>query len=584
MPTRSKNILTSKRIEGSELIEDFLKLAAKNGGETKYGYVHRESIESGRNLIHAKYHPKFIKKQKDLNEYGSIQQLKDLCEIYQSSIHIHNDAHKLISSNSSECPKGISLISGKEILSNGRLDIENIQFRIIDTSTNLLKEGDICIRRLVGNDSNLKCAEVSHDIDILPVASANNVLVLRFKSDIISIDREITLEYLRSEQAIEWLKNQGMALEVNWAILKELPVPLFDNDLRNAFRSLKEASKQFDEWRKMAEESRNSLFKSKSAKDSRLFLLSTGREARQREEAAKLIDNFDYRIRTRLPHPIAYRWRTVKSSHENLEGYKDILECAEVTICYLAHIAIILAQHKQISIGHIKNVMATRFIKTGHGTNFGDWVAILREVRDSKKFNALTGYIPFYEILKFLETKEVDLALQTLSDLRNDDSHGRSPKGHDIPKKYKKAIENLEILLKGAEFASEYPLRYIEDTKRDTFKKTTSYSYRDLMGDHPLVPIQSSHTSEPEVEKGSLYLVDRDENLYLLRSFLSRRQCPECGTWATFYFDSYIKNKDTVTIKSMEHNHTTQDSNIASILREVGFLSTIQQESKSNDK
>ena len=104
------------------------------------------------------------------------------------------------------------------------------------------------------------------------------------------------------------------------------------------------------------------------------------------------------------------------------------------------------------------------------------------------------------------------------------------------------------------------------------------------MGDHPLVPIHSSHTNEPEVEKGSLYLVDRDENLYLLRPFLTRRQCPECGTWATFYFDSYTKNKDTVTIKSMEHNHTTQDSNIASILREVGFLSTIQQESKPNDK
>ncbi|MGB3201259.1 MAG: hypothetical protein WBA99_10170, partial [Nodosilinea sp.] len=99
-----------------------------------------------------------------------------------------------------------------------------------------------------------------------------------------------------------------------------------------------------------------------------------------------------------------------------------------------------------------------------------------------------------------------------------------------------------------------------------------TYSYRDLMGDHPLVPIKTAQTTEPELEAGSLYLVDRDGKLYLLRPLLSRRQCPECGTWATFYIDAYKKNSDTVNLKSMEHGHIAPDPSVAPIFRDWGVL------------
>lgn len=553
----------------SEVIKDFQKLIKQGGGETKYGYIYRESIEPGEKLTYEKYHPDLLQRQKEIGEYGSVQKLKDICEIRLRHIHTTNDASKLLPGDS---PQGIPLISSREILADGSLNLENTRYEVVDSSTVLLEPGDICLRKILGSaDSRLKFSEIT--LEMPPLAASDNVVVLRLKPEVSPENRELVLAYLGSEFAIEWLSAQGMSIHLYPSLLGELPVPLFDDDLRNAFQSLNEAARQFDEWQKAAKDARSSLFKSSSAKDSRLFLLTVGRTARQRQEAAKLIDDFDYRARTRLPHPIAYRWRTVKSSYADLEGYIGVLECAEVSISYLAHIAIILAQHKSIPIQHLNTEMSERLTNKQHGTNFGDWVSILRQIRASKEFRALTGHIPFYEVLKFLET-EADSALQRLSKSRNDLAHNRGPKGSDIPKAYKTALEDLEVLLKSAEFVSEYPLRYIEETKRDSIKKVTSYSYRDLMGDHPLVPIQTGQTSEPELEAGSLYLVDRDEKLYLLRPLLSRRQCPVCGVWATFYLDSYRKNGDITILKSMEHGHTAEDAEVTSIFKDWSILSS----------
>ena len=554
--------------EGKELeiTQDFARLAKQGGGATQYGFVYRENIEPGEKLNFQKYHPELLRRQGEIREYGGVRKLSEICKIFMGSVHATNNAKDLIPADSKS---GVPLIDGRAILVDGSLDYENTRYKVKGENVKFLEAGDICLRKLVNPGSPLKFSEVT--VDMPKLAVSDSVLVLKLNPDIIPEDRELILTYLSSDFVAEWLRAQGMSIQISITLLNDLPVPQFDEDLRNAFRSLNEAAKKFEEWKKVAEQARSSLFKFSNAQDSRLYLLTTGREARQRQEAAKLIDDFDYRARTRLPHPIAYRWRTVKSFYPDLEGYMGVLECAEVAICYLAHMAIVLAQHLDIQINHLKQDMAERLSEKQHGTNFGDWVTILRQVRDSKQFRALTGHIPFYEVLKFLEP-QADEALQQISKRRNDQAHNRGPKGAQVTQAYKEALDALEILLKSAEFVSEYPLRYVEDTKRDSIKKVTTYSYRDLMGDHPLVPIKTAQTTEPELEAGSLYLVDRDGKLYLLRPLLSRRQCPECGTWATFYLDSYKKSGDTVHLKSMEHGHIALDPSVAPIFRDWGVL------------
>jgi hypothetical protein len=127
-------------------------------------------------------------------------------------------------------------------------------------------------------------------------------------------------------------------------------------------------------------------------------------------------------------------------------------------------------------------------------------------------------------------------------------------------------------LLQAVEFLSEYPMRYVERTQRDSMRQVTYYDYRDLRGDHPLVPLSYEETEEPELEAQSLYLVDRVGGLHLLRPLLSRRECPDCGNWATFHLDTYKKKPDLSVLKSMECGHTVEDLSISAAFKHIGLL------------
>ena len=77
---------------------------------------------------------------------------------------------------------------------------------------------------------------------------------------------------------------------------------------------------------------------------------------------------------------------------------------------------------------------------------------------------------------------------------------------------------DLELFLEGIEFITEYP-RLIERAKRDTIRKRTAYQYRELIGDHPLVPIQTAKTSQAELEEKPLRLqTEVEHSIYFVHS------------------------------------------------------------------
>ena len=351
-----------------------------------------------------------------------------------------------------------------------------------------------------------------------------------------------------------------------------MPVPLPDETTASALEGLRAARTTFEHWRQQAEQAISSVFDFPSARDARLHLLTSGRKLRQRLIAAEQTDDFRYRLRTQFPHPIAYRWRAVEAAKPDLEGYVQVLECAEISTCLLACVAMALAQSVEGVQIRWLGEMAKRLAKRGQGTNMGDWVATLREIQDAKSLRQTAGLIPFYEVSRFLDDDEVNGALQRLKDRRDDQSHGRGPKGSAIAREFDQGITDLEILLRSAEFLTEYPLRYIEATRRDSLQHATEYEYRELMGDHPLVPLQKAQSTDAELEARSLYLVDRNSILHLMRPLLLRQECPVCGSWATFYLDTYDRESDTCSMKSMEHGHSVQDQRISSAFRALGLL------------
>lgn len=571
-------------LDSAKVLKDFRKLIKQAGGQTQhgYGYAYRKALEPGDKIVYEKYHPNLLAKQAAVGDYGSTTLLKDICQLKVGPINTTHAARKLIIDDSQT---GTPVIDAREIRSDGTLQTEETRYKIQDSEAagKHLNPGDICIRKVIGPVPQLIFAEVTADMP--PMVASDKVIVMTIHPEISSEDRELILAFLGSDFPPHWLSGEGAHLWLFPSLLESLPVPLLDEDLKNACRSLSEAADQFDQWKVAAEKARSSLFdfgvEFADAQDSRLLLLQAGRDIRQRQEAAKLVDNFDYRVRTRFPYPVAYKWRIIQSAYPDLEGYVHILECAEILACYIAQVSIMVCHQIEVKLGYLTTI-AEKFSAGSGGVSMGDWVGLLREASVSKRIRNYgigaasknENRIPFYEFIAFLST-EADSLLDRLKNRRNDNAHGRGPKGAQVSTAYREALQELEKLLSCAEFLSDYPLRYVEETHRDSLNKVTNYRYRDVMGDNALVPLQKGQTQSAELEAKSLYLVDRDGELYLLRPLLRRLRCPECDIWSTFFLENYSEKSDVVTLKSLEHEHSFQRSGLSDAFRSVGLLNAV---------
>lgn len=549
-------------------LSDLRRLMKQGGGQTEYGYVLREGLAPGEKLLFDRYDPELIQRQEDMAHLGDVRPLSNMVEIRKGFPRLRTS--ELITKKRHKFPQAIPAITGRNLRADGSLELEDIRYWVSkEVPTRFkLEAGDICLRTIVGNVAHMSVAKVEEYM--LPLVALDSVIVLRAKPSTTHQEQDLLAAYLGSDRAMEWLSAQRTGVYILPSQLEELPIPVPDKELSLALRSLRESVDQLDSWKKEAQQALNSLFNYRSARNARLHVLSTGRTTRQRAEAGSLVDDPRYRIRTQYPHPIAYRWRGLEATRPNLEGYLEVLECAEVAVCYLACAAVAIAESSDEEILWVGE-MSRKLSSESKGTSMGDWISILREVRDSKQLRRTNT--PFlYEVVQFLGDDQIDGALQWLKDSRDDQAHGRGPKALEVERFFQQGFAKLELLLRGAEFLSDYPLRYVENTTRDSIQKVTYYEYRDLVGDHPLVPLKKERSEEAEVEAGSLYLVDRTRDLYLLRPLLSRRQCPQCYSWATFYLDTYDRKQRVCTLKSMERGHTVVDSDIVDAFQYVGLL------------
>lgn len=278
---------------------------------------------------------------------------------------------------------------------------------------------------------------------------------------------------------------------LNASTMARMEVPKATRDVAIAISELNDAVARLRQWAEEAREARKELFGYHSGKAARLHILQAGRGVRQRVASARLVENFAHRVRSRYPLPIAYRWRTVEAATPDLEGYLQILECAEATLAYTALVGVYLSRYLgREPFGKVRELGARFAQRKGHGINFGDWRSILDET-SSRKFRKLAAAAPFYEVTALLDSGETEAAIRNLIDSRNDQSHGRGPKDGAIEAAFAERKTQLETLLKGVEFLSEYPLRYIESARWDSIRNENTVRYRDLMGDHPLTPVFS---------------------------------------------------------------------------------------------
>jgi hypothetical protein len=551
------------------VVDDFDRLLVRNGGRARFGYVLRDLPAPGESLAFALHDPALKARRDALSGFGGAATIDALFDTPGPGYHDPADRELRCGVDD---PDAVRIISGRDLKRDGTVGLadEQTQWAKVPHDRQL-QPGDVLLQALAPppNRRGLVVVEVAESD--LPAAASQLVAVLRPKLVLDAARRILTVQYLRSRLAHDLLTLAG-SLRITISELRTLPIPHPDEALSVALTDLAEAVRSFEGWRSEAEGVLQSAFPDNEGfAAARARLVEHGRLSRLRQEAAANLDDQGYMVRTRYPHPIAYRWRIVEaltSAGASRDAYDAVLQTAEVLLCYAAHLALLLAREANRRIGYSTHIQST--FSRGRGLGFGDWVAVLEEVRDGKEFRNLPEAHPLNYLRALLAGPEAGAARRRLNDRRNDDSHLRKVDHTDLPAAVNQALTDLTTLLHAASFLADLPLIHVTAVQWDSIRHQSTVSYRELVGDHAVAPTQTMRYDEPGVEDGSLYLVDSRHRLYLLRPFLIGRICPKCQNWSTFHVDGV--EHDVVTLKSLEHGHAMKDTSLADTLREVGLL------------
>ena len=417
----------------------------------------REGLPLGEPWVYDLYSPKSEALQKDLRDLGELRPLAELADFVRT-IHPLTRRGSLVDPESEE---GVPLLEGRNITPDGDVWWDQTRHRTHESDASLIP-GDICIRAIWNPAARLVSARIPRDAP--PLAAANTLVVLRKKEETTEEEWQVLGDYLQSPMAADLMAPRAMgSFHLNRRALGELPVPVPDEALRIALRRLTAAIADFESWREETERQKRGLFGYSASQVGRIHLMQAGKRARQRQRAGRAVESLGYRIRTQYPYPLAYRWRTVEARAKGLEDYQSVLDCAESTLCYLAILAIVGARIVGADIRRLVDI-GRRLVERGGGIGLGDWIAVLREVEKSKRFRNLNSF-PFPEVLTILTDDDTNDAIQRLQGARNDQAHGRGPKGTTVAAAIEIRKADLEVLLASSEFLVEYPLRLVEETK-----------------------------------------------------------------------------------------------------------------------
>ncbi|MGY1637902.1 hypothetical protein ACI78V_14745 [Geodermatophilus sp. SYSU D00742] len=547
---------------------DLRRLKKMKGGTSEFGYVLRQMPPPPARLGFARHDPRLAALRNDLANFGSTVPIKDLFEIVPQASLLPRNRHQVSRSD----PDAARVLTGRDIRSDGIVLDDETSTWVAVPPDRQLRAGDVVIRaisapRMKGGFVLTQVAE-----EDLPLAASPTVHALRLRPDIPPVTKDFVLRYLASPQAARLAQGTELNGHVRLTptVLTSLHVPVPDEKMTAALAAVQMAEGRAAEWSHEAADLLGSIFDEPDAKKARDRVQRSSRVMRWRIDAAALTENFSYQIRTRFPHPIAYRWRVAEaalSDGPTSEGYRSILEAAEVLLAYLACVALAAARSAGIQMSHLPDLQKKFAI--GQGPTMGDWVAILQEVT-GKRFRALDEDFQLGELQGFLGAVGVRDAQRRLSQRRNDEAHIRRVDPHDLPQACAEATQDLMTILQAAEFAADVPLLLLGPTRWDSLAASGEAEARSLMGDHPVVPKRSIQVTRPDLEAGSLYIKDPNERLHLLRPLLVSKDCPTCRNLSTFHVDR-VSDRDVV-LKSLEHGHTVSAPDMRSALTKVGLL------------
>ncbi|WP_138158188.1 restriction endonuclease subunit S domain-containing protein [Mycolicibacterium neoaurum] len=549
---------------GDDVFSDMCRLLRMDGGSTQFGYVLRQQPEAGVRLGFRDLDPRIARRRDGLREYGDAATLGAVFHISRARLRPTD----LVRDHRNGA---VRVISGRDIRSDGTISPTETDPRWTHDNDQPLFAGDIVVRALRHPTDRRGFIWARISDDDLPAVANTSVITLRSKHLLSPLAEAFVLEYLRSPLSTA-LGTEQSGSTINVSHLADLPVPLPDHDMETAMAAVHHALNRADEWRQEAADLLDSVFDDPTAAASRIRILTESRRLRSKIEAAEAVDDFGHRVRTLYPHPIALRWRRIEanaasSSETNDNLYREILQAAEVLLAYLANIALALARECNLPVGAVTNIREN--LGRGHGPGLGDWVAVLDEI-SGRRFSPIDQLIGLSDLREFVGKDDVSRALRALRNRRNDESHVRGVDALELPTATAEARNELIVLLTAADFIVDLPLILAESDEWDELSNEGRVTFRQLSGDHAVVPAQVMR-SDRRVERHSLYLLDAERRLHLLRPFLIAMQCPICRNPSTFHIDRLTSTG--IDVKSLEDGHTTARPDLQESLQRAGIIS-----------
>jgi hypothetical protein len=552
--------------DDQEVLADFGALLARQRGRSRYGYVVSEPLAPDAPLVFERYDPEVLQRREELARLGPLRPLEAIANLIAGV----NVVHRRRPPASEET--GVPVIDGRAITRAGRLDMPSVRHWIDPAADRLplLQPGDICVRAIAHpSEGSLAAAVV--EASQLPMVASERVLVVRPHSEFRHAS-DYLAQYLRSPRAWELLRAEGLTMHLTSLKLGRLVVPLPDAALLEAHADLRQTIEVLDAWRQEADVAAESLFYEGSPEAARERLLAA-RLVRQRVQAAGLLDDLGWQVRTRFPFPVARRWTKVQAAAADIDGYASVLEAAEIVLCYVAIVAIIMARASEQPIPYLAGIRQK--LQSGRGLEFGDWHRVLVEAADGEALQSLPRAAPFREAVDLFADTDIRAVAERLRrDHRNRLSHLGRPTGLALVNAFDQAKADLLQLLHAAEFLADYPLRRVMTTQWDTYRSCATITYRELMGADTMVPLTDADYPASTIESESLYLVDRGGTWHLLRPLLVARPCQTCNTLAIFRPNKYDRATGGITLQSLDHEHTIPGDDLRPALRAVGLPST----------
>ena len=349
------------------------------GGRTTHGFALEERIDPTRGFLPNQLDPERERRTREASAIGRFRRLGNVCEIYRG-------LSPAVRTRRERETGDIPVLSARAIR-NGTIAVDEIDEWIELSAGPSLQEGDIVLRSIRSPGSSIQPAEVYEED--LPMIAGRNVLVLRSNSGPSSVDRRLLRHFIRSRRFSEQLlSDQARLMVITARELADVLVPVPDSDFLNAFQSVESALKEFEEWREETAALLESSLDSDDLANARVQLIGSSNLLRQRAGTARLLDNLDYRIATRYPLPVAYRWRSALAAQCGPKALQAVLKTQEVLLGYLSIMALTSAKAAGVRVGYVKNIQQ-RFARRYSGITLGDWRGILDEVSTSKDFERL---------------------------------------------------------------------------------------------------------------------------------------------------------------------------------------------------